>query len=380
MFKKVLTERIIVCLILIVIFIATTWLFYYQAKERFASDLALHISAALYSNEGDYTITKPIYRFIYNHCWQANGISVFLSINIIATIVATKYFLSYLIKGKEDKNLLIWLFAILLNFIIAIYIPFIHTYWNAGVQEANEWHNSTYICMKLIGMIAVMVYFSMDKEYLQKISFWKYIVFCILLTVANAIKPNFILAFAPTMLVFLIVDFIRNIKDKHAIRNMFIFGSAVLISLSVLLYQSKVLYGGDTGAGVTVGFMTLLKAYHPYPIISLIQSAAFPLFVLATNFKTIIKDRKYLFILIINIVALLEYLFLEETGVRKMDGNFDWGYSFTLMLAFTSSIAVLMNNEKRRKMAYWIAAYGLLAAHIVCGIIYFVRLMMGFSY
>lgn len=375
-------EKISIFIVLVIIGIMSTYLFYNQAINKFPSDLIAHIEAALESDglEGQYTITKPIYKFIYNYLGGNLGIAIMLSVTTIATIVVTEKMLKYYVKDEKESKL--YMYAIILNFVIAIFIPFISKNWNVGFQEPTEWHNSTYTIMKFLGIIAVLVYFKISKDYIEKISFKDWLTFAILLTLINLVKPNFIIAFAPAMLIFLIIDFFRNIKNKKAIFNIIIFGSAVLVSLTVLVYQSVVLYGEDPESGIAIGFMKLLKQYNDYPILSLLQSIAFPLFILVTNFKTIIKDRKYSFVWTMNTVAFCEYLFLTETGPRSGDGNFDWGYSFSLMLVFTCSVALLdkIKNEKTKSKLYIIVAYILLLLHFICGLIYFYRLMNGETY
>lgn len=375
-------QKILILVILGTIFILSTYLFYNQAKGQFPSDLIAHIESALESDglDGQYTITKPIYKFIYNYLGGNLGIAILLSITTIATIAITEKMLKYYVK--EENEFKLWGYAIILNFVIAIFIPGISKNWNVGFQEPTEWHNSTYTIMKFLGIIAILAYFKIEKNYINKINFKDWIIFSILLTLINLVKPNFILSFAPAMLVFLIIDFCRNIKNKKAILNMVIFGSAVLISLSVLVYQSVVLYGEDSESGIAIGFMKVLRQYNKHPILSLFQSLAFPLFILATNFKTIIKDRKHSFIWVMNTIALGEFLFLSETGARSGDGNFDWGYSFTLMLVFISSVAILskVKNEKTKNKIYIAFAYILLMLHLISGLIYFYRLLCGKTY
>ena len=95
------------------------------------------------------------------------------------------------------------------------------------------------------------------------------------------------------------------------------------------------------------------------------------------------KNRKYSFIGIFNVIALSEYLFLTETGSRALDGNFDWGYSFALMLAFISSIGILWNLPKpkdKKDWVYRIICYILLLLHVLSGVVYFIRLLMGYTY
>lgn len=372
-------QKIMVATILLVIAIFSAYLFYNQATGKFFSDLATQIDYAL-NGAYQYSITGQIYKLIINYLGGYIGIAIFLSIVTIVNIFITKKVLEYYIK--EKRTFLIWIYSILLNFIIAIHIPLIYKMWVVGVQEPTEWHNSTYICMKPLGLLAILLYFSIEKNYLEKIDMRKYILFCIILILVNSVKPNFIAVFAPTMLIFLIIDFFRK-GDKKAIRNMIIFGCAVLISLPVLFYQQSVLYADNSGSTIQLGFMTVLKIYNEKPIISLIQSAAFPLFVLITNFKTIIKERRYSFVFVLNIVALAEYILLEETGKRAAAGNFAWGYSFSLMMAFICSVAIISNLSKKEEKPgkiYFGISYSLLTLHILSGLVYFGRLLLGCQY
>ena len=374
-------QKIIVVIILVIISLTTIWLFYNQAIGKYYSDLNSHIEAALDNNISNYSILGIIYKVLDIYCGKNLGIAIFLTCMIILNIYVTKKLLEYYMKPNTQYR--IWIYAILLNFAIAIYIPFIHTYWNIGVQEANEWHNSTYICMKAAGILAILLFLKIENNYLQKIDIYEYILFCIALSLVNAIKPNFILAFAPTMLIYLIIDFFKNIKNKKAIINIIIFGCAVLISLLVLVYQWKVLYVEDFEAGIRIDKMSLLKRIHKYPIISMVQSAAFPLFILVTNFKRIIKDRKYSFIYLFSLIALLEYLFLKETGLRAQHGNFEWGYSFSLMIAFITSVSILEEIREREledKKYYLAMGYTLLSLHILSGLAYFCFLIQGYLY
>lgn len=160
------------------------------------------------------------------------------------------------------------------------------------------------------------------------------------------------MAFAPTAAIFLLIDLIKNYKDKNAWKNVFLLGGCVLVLCFVLLYQNIVLFGENSDSSIKISFMRILRRYNEHPFISLIQSVAFPLFVLICNFKTVIKNRKYRFSLILNTFGISETLFLQETGSREMHGNFDWGYSFTIMIAFIMAVAIIKNYapQERKKL------------------------------
>lgn len=372
-------QKIIIGILLLIIGILTTYLFYNQAINKFYSDLSFHIDFAL-KGSNQYSITGIFYKIIYQYIGGAIGIAIFLSIVTILNIFITKKLLSYYIKSKSE--FVLWTYAILLNFVIGIYLPFVSNGWNIGVQSPNKWHNSTYICMKPLGLMAILYYLKIEKEYLQKINWGDYIIFVIMLILVNCVKPNFIIVFAPTMLIFLIIDLFKNIDNKQAIRNIIIFGTAVLISLPILIYQNSVMFSNETETGITLGFMTFLIKFNNNPIVALFQPIVFPLFILITNLNTNIKERRYSFILVFNIIALIEYLYLQEKGTRMYDGNFTWGYSFALMIGFIGALSFFIENKKQGKYQkeYYISAYVLLSLHIISGLIYFGRLLLGYNY
>lgn len=374
-------KKIVVAVIMAVVGGSSIYLFYNQALGSFPSDLGAHIGAALDSGNLQYTITKPVFRIVFRYMGGNLGIAVLLALVVVITVFVTKRLFVYYL-GYEENSFEVYITAILLNFVLAVHIPFIHSYWNVGVQEPTEWHNSTYTIMKLFGMAALLLYFKIEENYLVAISKKEWLFFCICLTITNSVKPNFILAFAPAMLLFLIADFMKNYRDRHAVANMVYFGCAVLVSLTVLVWQSYVLYGQETGDGIRIGFADMLSRWHRWPLVSLIQSAAFPLFVLAANIKEICRDKKHLFSWIMSGIALAQYLFLHEIGSRAEHGNFDFGYSFALMLVFTSSLSIIYRQRKNnsRDKLYFIAGYLLFALHAAAGIIYFVKLLGGGSY
>lgn len=152
------TKTAFISIVLLIIEISLVFLFYNQGvtnNEKYPSDLKTHISSALDLNSDQYTITKPIYRFLYTYGGNI-AIAIFLALMVLLTIYFTKKILDYVIEKKNDFTN--WIYAIILNFEIAVYLPFIHNYFNLGLQESSEWHNSTFICMKAIGLLAVLMY------------------------------------------------------------------------------------------------------------------------------------------------------------------------------------------------------------------------------
>lgn len=381
-------QLIILILFFTITFILTTRLFYYQAIDKYYSDLFVHIDEAVNKTGESYSLVSIIYSFLYNKLGGIIPICIFLSLINIATIIATKKLLELFID-KKDNHFLLWIYAIILNFIHPIILPFVANgkgQWTVPYQVATVWHNSTYQCMKLFAVMCMHIYYIIQKNYLEKIRVSHFIIFTALLTLTNFVKPNFILAFAPTLAFYLAIDFFKNLKNRKSIINIFLLGFGVLISLSVLLFQSTVLYGENSPTGnngIEFGFMVVLQHFHKYPILSIFQSAAFPFFIILTNFKTIIKNRMYSFSVVMYIIALLMYLFLNETGARIYHGNFNWTIAFAVMMLFTIALCTFhntKNKDRKYKKLYLLCSYGLLSAHFIIGIIFFIRLNLGLTF
>mgnify|MGYP003307466499 CR=1 FL=1 len=82
-------------------------------------------------------------------------------------------------------------------------------------------------------------------------------------------------------------------------------------------------------------------------------------------------------------IALFMYLFLNETGERIYHGNFNWTIAFALMMLFTIALCTFHNtidSERKHKRLYLICSYGLLGAHFIIGIIFFIRLNLGLTF
>jgi len=172
-------------------------------------------------------------------------------------------------------------------------------------------------------------------------------------------------------------------KSKgKSIKNIIIFGLAVIPSLLVLLYQSKVLFVSNTNEGIGISLAYILRMYAKNPIASLIQSIAFPLAVLAINLKELMRDKNYLFFWIMWLFGFLEFILLQETGGRATHGNFEWGYSFCIFAVFIASVWKLYNNTLNHtiKKPYIIFCYALLGYHFICGVIYFIKVFPGLDF
>jgi len=183
---KSFISNIPIFVVLLALFIALIVMFNIHAYGG-GSDLPAQIHSAIHPTERAYTITKPIFAGLYYLFNSYIGIAMFLALMVVSTIIAT-YFLFKHLLPNHNKYVL-WAFSIICNFVIAIYLPFLNPSMNFGLQEGTEWHNATYICMKLFGLLSILLYLKIKESYLQHIDIKQWILFSLLLIITAAFKP-----------------------------------------------------------------------------------------------------------------------------------------------------------------------------------------------
>ena len=306
---------------------------------RYMADLRSHMISGI--NQTGYSLLEVIYGFLL-HTMKLNEKPVAA---LLAAITMATVLLTWLVMKKLYPRGNTWVLhgmAFASMFVMPIFLPMVNPYRYLGLQSGTIWHNDTYTGMKMGGMLVLLLFYQYQRTYRGKPELGKYtgglsvrewIGFTAALILVNLLKPNFILCFAPAMAIMLLADCIRD-RGKNLPKQI-LFGIPVLLSLLVVAYETSVLYqGGDGDSHVVFTMMYSLKFWNTHPFASLIQSAAFPLMVLAGTWKELKTDRIYRVSWLIWLVGLLEYLFLGETGERQNHGNFSWGYSFCIFLVF----------------------------------------------
>ncbi len=345
------------------------------------SDLPAHISEGI--NGTAYSLMERSYGFLMETLGlNEKAVALWLALLLGAAVFVTWLLLRQLFPAGNQRALHFLAFAC--SFVMPLYLPWVNDYRYMGMQSGNLWHNSTYLGMKFAAVLVLLLYFSWLKTYQKGISPGKWLLFTASLIFVNLMKPNFILCFAPAMGLQLLADCI--LARGKTLKYQILSGIPVLISLGVVIYQTTVLFQGkEDGSRIALMLPYNFLKYNRYPWAALLQSAAFPLFVLAGNRKELKRDRVFGFTWLIWLFGLLEYLFLGEEGPRKTHGNFSWGYSFCIFLVFVVCAAKCCEKLKEgrpsggRKL-YWAAAGLLFLGHLACGMTYFIHLYLGGTY
>lgn len=363
------------------------YLFYMQSiqpldynNRYFQSDLPYHISMII-DDGWYYSFTAYLYQVLH---WLGGGttilIALFLGVVTALCIVLTRDLLCLLLgRDKTDPLTLAGAFA--LNLVMPFYWTVAGEYRYVSYQSGNIWHNSTYQCMKLAALAAMICYWQIEREYRQKLTLKQWGTLAALLFLCTGIKPSFLTVFAPVLALKLLIDLFQ----KTRFRQVFLLGSTVLPACGVVLWQNMVLFGGDTGNGWTFSPWYTFSLHANKTKLAVLCSIAFPLVILLFSLRELWRDKRYLFTWAMTGVGFLEALCLVETGNRSRDGNFLWGYCFAIFLVMVLSFEKwLLLWKKRGQGVFYKAAFGISGAvaayQVFCGVYFFVRLLQGETY
>lgn len=394
---------------------ACLYLYYMQSiqpldydNRHFQSDLPYHISMIV-EDGWYYSFTAYVYQALYYLCGKTTvGIAVFLAAVTVASLLLTELLLRRL-ADLRDINWATMAAALILNLMMPFYLKWAGSYRYVSYQSGNLWHNSTYLCMRLMALAALLYYGKLEQNYREKITAGQWGGFALLLVICTGVKPSFLTVFAPALALKLLWDLWHGTR----FRQVFLLGSAVLPACGVVLWQNMVLFGADTGNGMTFAPWYTFSLHADRPKLAVLCSLAFPLTVLGAsllaapcpaesrrsgNMWHLRLRRAYLFSLLMALVGFAEALCLTETGGRSRDGNFLWGYLFAIFwlqavslvkwLSLRNVDSMLLstgeNSLGRVRLALIRTAYILaglvLLYQLWCGGYFFFRLLRGETY
>lgn len=385
--KKKKTAEVLLGGMLIVYAVSCFYLYYMQSiqpldydNRYFQSDLPYHISMIV-DDGWYYSFTAYVYQLLYA---LAGGgtiwIAFFLTLVTVGSICLTSKLLQVLLDRQHVDALCLG-GAILLNMVMPFFLSVAGQYRYVSYQSGNIWHNSTYLCMKLLGIAALLCYFKIEKNYRNKIDVKMWLLFAIILVITTGVKPSFLTVFAPAMALKLLWDLFHKVSFKQ----IFLFGCAVLPACGVVLWQNMVLFGEDTGQGFALKPWFTFSLHADRPKLAVLCSIAFPLVILVFSLKELYKDKKYFFAWLMTGIGFLEAVLLAETGSRANDGNFVWGYSFAIFYIFVISFVKWLElwQKGRQNSLYKIVfAVGMLVLlyQTYCGVYFYLRLLGGETY
>jgi hypothetical protein len=364
-----------------------SFLLLYSYVFRFnTSDYQAHIRHSL-RGEG-YSIMSVLIRLCYRLTGTNVTIVVLMALFTTLTVVAISIFIQTILKHLNEKADFWQLLPLSTTFLFIskICIPEWSPYYYQDSFSTQPWHNSTYTLMRLFGIPAVMMYFVIRRNYTKSLNLKDCILFSIFLLLTNLSKPNFLLAFAPVMLWVLIYDFVAS-RGK-TFKNAFLFGLCVLITSGVLLleYNANFPSDGDSG-GIAFSVSNAIDLFSrdKKMILHMTLNYLFPIYVTCLYLKNRKKTDPFTNLVMkeswaMNILTILIYFFIIETGSRRADGNFGWGTPFFACLLFIVCGCVLYRMKKMKLISEkeYITAGHIYAMHVIFGVFYYALLLLGY--
>lgn len=342
---------------------------------RFESDTYVHVKFAV-EDGYFYSLSSYIYYILALLPFGRGLIAGFLALSGAASVILTRKLL--MLFDVSFPEWLLNLASFSLNLVMGFYIPFVNRQHYIGYQNANMWHNSTYILMKTFALATMLVFIPLYREYSKGIRLKGYIGYTLLLAISTAFKPSFFTVFAPCLAIVLLVDLFGH---KAKFMNVFLMALSVVPSFAVLAVQSLVLFD-DSGSKMVIAPFRSLFERGDHPKIALFVSPLFIILVILLCFNRIKSDRTYRLGLLFLLMGFMETALIAEEGARGSDGNFLWGYSIALFFAFAVSFYRLYRSYREGTIGkgFLIAALSVYSWHVLSGIWHFVLLLQGFTY
>lgn len=264
-----------------------------------------------------------------------------------------------------------------------LYLPAFNPDYLLGQGSGNAWHNPTNIAVKGFTILCfALIVQLLDSRKSIREERKTYILLSILLFCSALAKPSFLQGMIPGLGLYFIIRLIRSRKDFLKYCSI---AGTFIPAAGLLLFQLTFSFFTDTAihskGGIGIEFGRCLKLFTPNLFISFLLAFAFPLFVLALDFRNLIKKTAVQAAICYELCAWAESAFLYEVGERERHGNWIWGSylsMFIVWMLFAFEYFDLISDNTCSKAKRAIGLYGggiLFFLHIALGLIYCLNLM-----
>lgn len=366
-----------------------TLFFYYKFYNNLdskpgISDVHAHIGFIRQLAQGNIVLPHFLYHLVVFCISKVSHLSfrvsscLTLAFGVMFSTIMIERILRHFLKGRYSDYFLLFV-SVSLTIVATIYLPFINKLPYLGTWGINPWHNPTYIAAKPFVLLVFYLYileitkgtFFEKRFSLVRIS--------ISLVICTLIKPNFILALAPALIVFCF--FLPGKKISMLLKTMLF----LLPVLAVMVFQFIFTYYRDMSdpSSIQLCFFDVWRYYSKSVPMALLQAIAFPLAVLAVQLRRLSKDKILLFCWLLFIIGFLFFGFLCESWPRKYHANFVWGYMYCLHILFVYSTVSFLrwmsdtpNNIRAFQLKFHFCNL-IFLFHLLSGIYYIRYLMAG---
>lgn len=378
-------------IVLILLFLIFSELFFRQTTGvvgSYWSDLPAHINFGLSGN--GYSLIDIVLGWLAGIDLHAVG--YFVSALVIITIFGSFVFIKKIFNS--DSLVIPAVFSVLSVILVPLYIPYVSPYFDLTGIVLQPWHSPTYIGMRA-GAVWVMIAFSSvcEKYKTEGLAVREWLTVTALLAITTWIKPNFLIAYSLTLLLLLIVDYVKSGFAKSTFKHCFTMGCTVLPAFAVTVVQSVILFdGSNTESNMikTIPIMSsaFLKNGGWAAILQILTGLLFPAFVYILGCK--ITNRICRYVAAMFSFAFLQILFFAESGSRSQDNNFYWGIYvasyFVFLVGYALFDKMLHEVWKKKKVEKVVSLFLLFIClililwHAFSGVLRFAIIYSGFEY
>ncbi len=292
----------------------------------------------------------------------------------ITAVILWRYLYRQLRESVSGRD--ICLLTIGLLILTALYMPWFNKEVYLGQSSPTIWHNPTNMAVKPVALLAVLFFLNLyagvftDKNTLGWTELLQFAGLCLL---SCFVKPSFLQGFLPAVMVFLFIELICT--QGKSLAASLKFALAFLPSGCYFLVQYISVFGENAERGIAVAPFSVMRLDTAYPLISILQSVAFPLFVLAViGGKRLLQDKPLLFSVCFYVVSLLEFILLIEVNEPE-SGNFEWALQLALFILFIITAVRFFQQKNRKRWVSWLGK-GLFFYHTASGIYYYFYLLV----
>ena len=376
----------IVCLLALAVFgAAMVWLHYQQlcspggGDDPYTSDLGQHL---YFAQQGMiYSTVSLLIGPAYDIAGRI-GIAVLLAVFHLAAVAVFAWGLrAALPESTRPVRLLV---SLAVNLATAVWMPR-GGYWYQGTVGGTIYHNTTYIMLAPFALLTMLAFYRVWPTVRGRLDLRSYAVYTVLLTVATSFKANLIFAFAPALLVLLVVDFVRS-RAKN-LKNEILMGCSVFPGVALCFVQARVLFAAeDSGIRLifTVPFDHHRMLWGPFNeagVLGLARSFVFAAAVGLLLGRAAWKSFRYRFSLFTFAVSMAEALLLVESGERLYHANLWWGPFICFWAFWLESVSVFLAQCRAKAPRWRLVLCGLaLVWHLASGVCFLVMLLCGVSY
>ena len=268
--------------------------------------------------------------------------------------------------------------SILLLFVGPIYaIPLIGRYYLGGYTP-NVWHNPTYIAVRPLGMMVVLLCIRIFSNKEEKIR--NYLMVSILLVFTALLKPSFYQMFIPGLVVFCLWYVFLKYNKRAFFRCVLVAFSCVPLGVLALM-QYFMTFGSSSaklGGGLAVGILYVWGYYTKAVGWSIITSMLFPVlvFVVATVRK---KFTISLGISALSLASGFCWYALCYYKQKPFTADFSWGFDLALFIAFVLCLRWVLTeagdwfrtDKRKGLLPVLVVLLGCFVWHLSSGIWYF---------